>query len=118
MCVFLLLLFFYGDHYGVRDGYLFFPVPKFWVGRLLGHFLLDSWKDSNMTISGMFVGKFEFNFKRRLMLSLLVLHHQRLLRATSWYELFVPLSNLRSGDLCKVYTFVPRLHLPAQLLYF
>ena len=42
--------------------------------------------------------------------------NQRLHRATSWYELFVPLSNLRSGDLCKVDTFVRRLHLPAPLL--
>ena len=30
--------------------------------------------------------------------------NQRLLRTTSWYELFPSLSNLRSGFLCKVYT--------------
>ena len=42
---------------------------------------------------------------------------QRLLRATSWYELFAPLSNLQSGVLCKVYTFVRRLHVPEKLLF-
>ena len=42
--------------------------------------------------------------------------NQRLLRATSWYELFAPLSNLQSGVFCKVYTFVRRLHVPEKLL--
>ena len=31
-------------------------------------------------------------------------NNQRLLRATSWYELFAPLSNLRSGVFCN---FIP-----------
>ena len=43
--------------------------------------------------------------------------NQRLLRAISWYELFASLSNLRSGVLCKGYTFVRILHVPAQLLF-
>ena len=43
--------------------------------------------------------------------------NQRLLKATSWYELFAPLSNLRSGVFfCKVYTFGLRQHVPAGLL--
>ena len=42
--------------------------------------------------------------------------NQRLLRATSWYELFAPLSNLQSGVFCKVYTFVRRPHVPEKLL--
>ena len=45
------------------------------------------------------------------------LKNQRLLRATSWYELFAPLSNLQSGVFCKVYTFVRRLHAPEKLLF-
>ena len=47
----------------------------------------------------------------------LILHvDQRLLRATSWYELFALLSNLKSGILCKVYTFGRRLHVPEKLV--
>ena len=42
--------------------------------------------------------------------------NQRLLRATSWYELFAPLSNLQSGVFCKGYTFVRQLHAPEKLL--
>ena len=45
--------------------------------------------------------------------------NQRLLRATSWYELFAPLSNLlQSGVLCKAYTFVRKLHAPEKIVMF
>ena len=46
----------------------------------------------------------------------LIFLNQRILRATSWYELFAALSNLQYGVLCKVYTFVRRLHVPEKLL--
>ena len=46
------------------------------------------------------------------------IENQRLLRATSWYEFFAPLSNLRSGVFCKVYTFGRWQHVPAQLLQY
>ena len=47
---------------------------------------------------------------------LIIENNQRLLKATSWFELFALLSNLQSGILCKVYTFGRRLHAPEKLL--